>query len=244
MQLRKLLVLTSFIVTALAHTRVWGVWVNGVDQGNGVDQYVRSPPTNNPLKDLNQGNIACNVNNRAVSRTINVKSGDRVTFEWFHDGRNDDIIASSHKGPVLVYIAPTSSNGNGNVWTKLFHDGYSNGQWAVDRLLNARGKHSITIPNLPAGDYLLRPEIIALHEANVPYSANAARGAQLYMNCVQIKVTSSGGSNFPGGSSFPGTYSYSTPGIVFNLYDKSLDPNSYRIPGPDVWSGSAGGGYS
>lgn len=48
-------------------------------------------------------------------------------------------------------------------------------------------------------------EIIALHEANVPYSANAARGAQLYMNCVQIKVTSSGGSNFPGGSSFPGT---------------------------------------
>lgn len=90
--------------------------------------------------------------------------------------RQDDIIASSHKGPglryysdtpiqpslntpgflVLVYIVPASSNGNGNVWTKLFHDGYSSGQWAVDRLLSARGKHSITIPNLPAGDYLLR----------------------------------------------------------------------------------------
>lgn len=40
MQIQKLLVLTSFIATALAHTRVWGVWVNGADQGNGVDQYV------------------------------------------------------------------------------------------------------------------------------------------------------------------------------------------------------------
>lgn len=47
-------------------------------------------------------------------------------------------------------------------------------------------------------------EIIALHEADVPYSANAARGAQLYMNCVQIKVTSNGGSSLPGGSQFPG----------------------------------------
>lgn len=90
--------------------------------------------------------------------------------------RGDDIIASSHKGPskllssmvytitvfmanrilVLVYIAPTSSNGVGPVWTKLFHAGNSAGSWAVDSLLAARGKHSIIIPNLPAGDYLLR----------------------------------------------------------------------------------------
>lgn len=56
---------------------------------------------------------------------------------------------------VLVYIAPASSNGAGAVWTKLFHAG-NGGQWAVDQLLNARGKHSVVIPNIPAGDYLLR----------------------------------------------------------------------------------------
>ncbi|KDR78751.1 hypothetical protein GALMADRAFT_224003 [Galerina marginata CBS 339.88] len=243
MQLQKLFILASFVATALAHTRVWGVWVNGVDQGDGRDQYVRSPPTNNPLKDLSQSNIACNVNNRVVSRTISVKAGDKVSFEWYHDNRGDDIIASSHKGPVLVYIAPTSSNGAGSVWTKLWHDGFSNGQWAVDRLLSARGRHSVVIPNIPAGDYLLRPEIIGLHEADVAYSQNNIRGAQLYMSCIQIRVTSSGSTGLPGGTTFPGSYGY-TPGLVWNIYDKKVDQNQYPIPGPSVWSGSAGGSYA
>lgn len=90
--------------------------------------------------------------------------------------RNDDIIASSHHGPgrqecsyiytvrgltvflVAVYIAPTSSNGAGAVWTKIFEDTYS-GSWAVDRLISSHGQHSVTIPNIPAGAYLLRGSI-------------------------------------------------------------------------------------
>lgn len=35
------------------------------------------------------------------------------------------------------------------------------------------------------------------------------------------------------------TYTYSDPGLVFDLYTSS--PSSYIIPGPAVWSGSAGG---
>lgn len=37
----------------------------------------------------------------------------------------------------MVYIAPTSSNGAGNVWIKLVSDGYSGGSWAVDKLVGA-----------------------------------------------------------------------------------------------------------
>lgn len=56
---------------------------------------------------------------------------------------------------VQVYIAPASSNGAGAVWTKLASDSYS-GSWAVTRLISSKGKHSVNIPNIPAGDYLIR----------------------------------------------------------------------------------------
>jgi hypothetical protein len=41
-----------------------------------------------------------------------------------------------------------------------------------------------SIPNIPAGDYLLRAEIIGLHEADALYSQNSARGAQFYPRYV------------------------------------------------------------
>lgn len=66
--------------------------------------------------------------------------------------RGDDIIAASHHGPVQVWIAPAP----GDDWTKLFSDGYSNDQWGVDKLIAAGGQHSVIIPDIPAGDYLLR----------------------------------------------------------------------------------------
>lgn len=80
---------------------------------------------------------------------------------------------------------------------------------------------------------------MALHEADVAYATNNLRGAQNYMSCVQITVTSSGSQSLPGGTSWPGAYTPSTPGIVWNLYKQ--DANQYVAPGPGVWSGSAGG---
>jgi lytic cellulose monooxygenase (C1-hydroxylating) len=43
--------------------------------------YIRSPPNNNPVKDLSGSDVACNVNNVAVPKTLNVASGDVITFE-------------------------------------------------------------------------------------------------------------------------------------------------------------------
>lgn len=43
MKFATLVVLTSSLISVtLAHTTVWGVWVNGVDQGDGRNQYVRT----------------------------------------------------------------------------------------------------------------------------------------------------------------------------------------------------------
>ncbi|KAI5808300.1 glycosyl hydrolase family 61-domain-containing protein, partial [Pyronema omphalodes] len=221
------------------HTRVYGLSVNDVDQGDGRSIYIRSPPSNSPVKDVSSKDIICNVNNVAVSKNVSVNAGDKVTFEWYHNTRGDDIIDASHKGPITVYIADAASNGEGAVWTKLYESGLSNGVWAVDTLIANKGKHSLTLPSsLAAGDYLIRAEIIALHEADTNYATNSARGAQFYPSCSQITVKKGGSTKPPGTFNFIGGYTTTDPGILFNLYGGST---TYKIPGPAVWDGTSSG---
>ncbi|CAE6478244.1 unnamed protein product [Rhizoctonia solani] len=219
---------------AYAHTTVQAVFINGVDQGNGANSYIRSPPSNSPVKDLSSDAVACNVNNRAVSKTLEVSGGDVITFEFAHDNRGDDIMDPSHKGPVMVYVAPTSSNGAGAVWVKIHQEVYTNGQWASDKLIQNRGHVSITVPNLKAGEYLFRPEIVTLHESDTAYNVNPARGVQLYMECIQFKVVSSGSVSLPAGIDFKKSYTYSDKGLVYNLYGS--DAKTYVAPGGAVSS--------
>lgn len=77
----------------------------------------------------------------------------------------------------------------------------------------------MTIPkNTPSGDYLLRIEHIALHQAS------NLNGAQFYISCAQITVTG-GGSGTPGPLvSFPGAYKNTDPGIKVNIYSVSTVP--------------------
>ncbi|KAK0238849.1 glycoside hydrolase family 61 protein [Armillaria nabsnona] len=235
--------IATAVTSVVAHTTVYGVWINGVFQGDGRDVYIRSPPNNDPVKDITSSAMACNVNNSPVGTTLSVVGGDRFTFEWYHNSRDDDIIAASHLGPIAVYIAPTTSNGAGTVWTKIFEDVY-NGTWATTRLISAHGQHTVVIPEVPAGDYLLRAEIAALHEAYSLYSQVPSKGTQFYISCAQIRVTSesASGSELSANTAFPGTYTDSTPGILWNVYDQ--DPTEYVAPGPDVWSGAPGGSIS
>lgn len=131
---------------------------------------------------------------------------------------------------MLVYIAPTAQGAAGSNWVKIYEDGYNNGQWAVERLRANTGRHAITVPDIIPGTYLLRAEIIALHEAFFK------GGAQFYMECVQIQVTSPGSKTLPSGVSIPGAYHADDPGVFFNLYNGFT---SYPIPGPPVWDGAS-----
>jgi len=164
---------------------------------------------------------------KAANRKCPIAAGSSIGIQWHHNSiaASDDIIDPSHKGPLMVYLAKSDS-GSGAVWFKIYQDGYSNGQWAVDRLIANRGRVDVTIPSdIAPGNYLLRGEIIALH------SANGLNGAQPYVGCVELTISGSGSAT-PSAVSIPGAYSPTDPGILFNLYTTIT---SYPIPGPAVY---------
>ncbi|KAL8337518.1 hypothetical protein RB598_006422 [Gaeumannomyces tritici] len=118
--------------SAAAHSVMFGVLVNGQDQGDGRKVYIRSPPDNSPVKDLTSPDLVYGKNGgKAVPQFAKATGGDTLTFEWFHDNRGDDIIDGSHKGPIITYVATYSGDsmdGTGPIWTKIAEDGFSNGQ--------------------------------------------------------------------------------------------------------------------
>ncbi|ESK95764.1 endoglucanase ii [Moniliophthora roreri MCA 2997] len=226
---------------ASAHAIFQELYVNGASQGHLVG--IRVPDYDGPIMDVNSNDIICNggINpyHQPVSQTvIKVPAGAQLTAEWHHTlngatpGDAADPIDASHKGPLIVYLAQvgsaTQTSVTGLKWFKIYEDGLSGGTWGVDRLVANKGKMSFTIPScIPAGQYLLRVEIIALH------GASSYPGAQFYMECAQLEITGGGNTSPANIVSFPGAYKGSDPGITINIYQNL---QSYKIPGPSVFS--------
>lgn len=261
-----LLVLSALAQTSVVngHTFIWGVFVNGVDQGSfkgiRIPAY-NGPPgqggyNNSPVKNLTSIDMRCNVmGDVPAPDTIKVKPGDLLTLDWHHDNRNaaDDVIDKSHHGPSLVYISPDPPTSDSFV--KLWHSGLYEeskfplpGKWSTTSdIAKHDGNMNIQIPaGLKKGFYLIRAEMIGLHEGEVGFDKNPRRGAQFYPNCVQIEVTGDGQVELPAGVGFPGAYSYEDPGVVYDVYCsvETRKPRTtacvttYPIPGPTVWSGA------
>ena len=92
-------------------------------------------------------------------------------------------IGGNHYGPVIIYMAAvadaTTADGS-DPFFKVAEYGYSpeDQLWGTDVLNEQCGRFEFTVPaNLPAGDYLIRAEAIALHTASQPGAA------QFYMTC-------------------------------------------------------------
>ncbi|KAJ1854625.1 hypothetical protein GGH12_004162 [Coemansia sp. RSA 1822] len=144
-------------------------------------------------------------------------------------------MSASHQGPCLGYMAPLESNGEGDVWFKIYEEGWNKEtkKWCTNKVIDNDGKLDITIPkDIPDGDYLVRTELIALHQAK------QTGGAQLYPNCVVITVAGGTATALPKGYAIPGIYKPEDKGI---LYDRASDPSSYEIPGPPLFTGSSSG---
>lgn len=121
-------------------------------------------------------------------------------------------------------------------WTKIAEDGWDGKTWAVAKLISGAytgkpGQHKFIVPKVAPGDYIIRPEIIALHEGN------RVGGAQFYQECIHVKVGGSGTTDLPAGVAIPGYVTANTPGVLFDMYSGFT---SYPIPGPKVWSGASG----
>lgn len=227
----------------LGHTYLSSVQLSGQNLAEGdCVRPQQSPATrDNPILSVLDHNMTCGWLPQAASpanRNCPISPGEQVGIQWHHtdDSSTDDIIATTHKGPCLVYLAK-SSDGSGPVWFKIFEQGYdaTTQMWCVDNLLaeSPPGLLTFTIPpNIEPGNYLLRAEILALHAANV------LNGVQPYVGCVQITISGSGTAS-PSSDylvEIPGTYSPTDPGMLFNIYETFT---SYPIPGPAVWSSGA-----
>jgi len=237
-----------FATSAYGHTIFQQMYVNGVDQGHLTG--IRVVDYDGPIMDVTSNDIICNgginpYHTPLPNSTITVPAGAQVTAEWHHTltgadpSDSQDPIDPSHHGPVITYLAKIpnaqQSTVTGLQWFKIQEDGLiaANQSWGVDRMITNKGKVTFTIPScIPAGQYLLRHELIALH------AATAYPGAQFYVECAQIQITG-GGSTSPATVSFPGAYKGTDPGITVNIYYPLL--TSYTIPGPPVFSCSGSG---
>jgi cellulase len=188
--------------------------------------------------------VRCNASPAAAQGKCGVSAGDIVTVEM-HQQPNDrscsnEAIGGNHYGPVMVYLSKVdnAATADGSAgWYKIYEDSWAknpSGQsgsddfWGVKDMNKCCGRVDVPIPrDTPAGDYLLRAEVIALHTAGSP------NGAQLYMTCYQLTIDGSGNAS-PATVRFPGAYSAQDPGILFNMYQPV---SSYKAPGPAVVSG-------
>ncbi|KAJ3152075.1 hypothetical protein HDU86_005920 [Geranomyces michiganensis] len=203
---------------------------------------------NFPIKALGSTDMVCGfAPTQPAAATLSVAAGGKFQLVYGHDRAQDDIIAVSHYGSCNVYLAPQPADGSaptGAVWFKIQETGYdaASKKWCTDKLIANKGLLDVTIPaGLPAGKYVVRSEIGALHEADALFSQNPARGIQMYVSCSQIAVTGTGSSNFSPKVDATKELTDSTPGVLFNIYTGGT--LNYPSLGPAVASasGSTGG---
>ena len=225
-----------------AHTLFSTFYVNGVAQGDGTCvrmSNVNSQATN-PLHGITGNNMACGVNGEnGVARVCGAKAGDTLTFEYrtWPDLNDPEYVPGSidksHKGTCEVYMKKVNSAikdpGAGSGWFSIYRDDYDSaaGKWCTEKLITNNGHLSVNIPkDLAGGYYLVRPAILALHQAdkNPP-------DPQFYVGCAQIFLTSDGSAIPKDTVSIPGYVSMSDPAMTYHVWDNTL-----KLPFP--WFGA------
>ena len=189
---------------------------------------------------VNSDDIICNVNGRPVPTNTRVAAGNDVKVEW-------EWWPEIHWGIILAYMA----NCNGPCqeadktqlkWFKIYEEGmledstsppngpWLTGRWATDAFWDNGNVASVTVPMVKSGFWLMRFEIIALHQAS-------SDGAQLYPYCINLDVTGDGTLDPPG---ILGTelYSPDDEGLSVNIY---VPLGTYPMVGPPLFDGAASG---
>ncbi|KAG8623192.1 hypothetical protein KVT40_008168 [Elsinoe batatas] len=170
-----------------------------------------------------------------------VAAGANLNFIW-------STWPDSHIGPVITYLAKcpgTTCAGVDKSALRFFKieeagltmDGTTQ-NWASKKVNSDNAfTWSTPIPKeLPDGVYVARHEIIALH------SATSANGAQLYPNCVNLKISGGSGTMSTDGVDATTMYSPTDPGLLVpNIYQGIT---SYTIPGPPLRVAGSGSGGS
>ncbi|KAJ5771568.1 hypothetical protein N7520_002097 [Penicillium odoratum] len=229
------------------HGHISNIVINGVYyEGWDINSfpYESDPPTVVAWGTPNTGNgfispdqysssdIICHENATNAKGYATIAAGDKINLQW-------TAWPDSHHGPVLTYLANCGDSCETVDKTTLeffkisgvglVSDTDVPGTWGDDQLISNDNSWLVEIPpNLEAGYYVLRNEIIALH------SAEESDGAQNYPQCFNLQVTGTG-TESPSGVLGTELYSATDAGILVNIYS-SL--STYEIPGPTLYSGA------
>lgn len=168
-----------------------------------------------------------------VARVAAAKAGATITFEWrsWPNGEKPGSIDISHKGPCAVYMkkvdnATANDIAGGDGWFKIMEDGYDEEkkEWCTEKLIPNDGHLAAKIPNdLAPGYYLMRPELLALQQAN-----KDPPDPQFYVGCAQLFISSGGSAKPKDTISIPGYVDLQTPAMTYDIWEKSL-----KLPFPN-----------
>ncbi|KAF5319103.1 hypothetical protein D9611_014111 [Ephemerocybe angulata] len=219
-----------------------------------VDGAVRIPGFPTPLMDVTSPDIICNTDTTPANTTATIPAGSKVGFKL--NPNHQPMI--THPGPAAFYMARVPDgltaaewDGAGGKWFKVRNHNLRSeiAEWGVKTFepeLEFETFHATelvaSIPKgTPSGEYLLRPEGLALQMGWNGYH-------QVHMSCAQIKVVD-GGNGTPGPLvAIPGHLPPDHPGLNFDVYSHptSYQLNEYipaqlykrqQMPGPAVWKG-------
>lgn len=188
-----------------------------------------------PVEDLTSNDMACGITGETgVSRVCAANQSSTLTFQFrqYPDASQAGVIASSHVGPCAVYLKQVSSAisdpGYGDGWFKICESGYDEDtqEWCTTKLINAGGLLSVDMPSdLAGGYYLVRPELLALHNAN-------AGDPQFYTGCAQMFLDSDATAVPTETVAIPGYVTKDDPSVTYNIYTTPLS-----LPYPKVGAG-------
>ncbi|KAI1133611.1 family 61 glycoside hydrolase [Nemania abortiva] len=237
-----LAIAAGFVASASAHTVLTTLFVDDATEGDGT--CVRMPldpgSCTSPIENVASNDMACGVDGqKAVAFTCPAPVAGKLTFEFreWANAAQPGAIDKSHKGPCAIYAKQIQNMANdkaaGPGWIKLWDEGYDAAakKWCTEKLIDNNGLLSFEIPEgLPAGYWLFRPELLALHEAD-------KGDPQFYVGCAQVFVQSSNTAalKIPADRSvsIPGHVHANDAGLTFNIYTPSFP---YLLPGPKVFA--------
>ena len=157
-----------------------------------------------------------------VARVCSVKQSSKLSFLFREtpDGSQPGAIDPAHKGPCAVYMKsttdPIDDTAVGGGWFKIWDEGYDSttSKWCTEKLIQNDGLLSVDIPSdLAGGYYLVRPELLALHQAD-----KTPPNPQFYVGCAQIFLDSMAVSMPQNTVCIPGHVNMSDPAVIFNIY--------------------------
>ncbi|KAK0656250.1 glycoside hydrolase family 61 protein [Cercophora newfieldiana] len=183
----------------------------------------------NPIFNVTDPRMRCNGGSSAAL-SAPVRAGDNITAVWKQ--------WTHQQGPVMVWLFRClkdfgSCDGAGKGWFKIDQMGMwgqilNSNNWAT-AIVNKNLEWSSVIPkNLASGNYLIRHELLSLHQKNK---------AQFYSECAQIVVAGDGTAEPPEDFLYtiPTYAPQDDPGIAVDIFTSK--DTTYTCPGGPLWPG-------